>query len=61
VLTVVGVTSADVDNVLASPMTDFEDALLACCAMRLKALYIVTRDGNGFHQSPIQAFLDVAP
>ena len=55
VLTVVGVAPADVDDALASPMPDFEDALLACCAKRQKATYVVTRDAKGFQQSPVPA------
>ena len=42
-----------VQNGLASDMTDFEDALLACCAKRVKADYIVTRNKVDFKLSPV--------
>ena len=57
------VTPADVQNALASDMPDYEDALLAFCAKRQKAEYIITRNEKDFVQSPIpaispQAFLE---
>ncbi|MGQ9558074.1 MAG: PIN domain-containing protein [Desulfurispora sp.] len=35
------------------PMTDYEDALLAVCAKRVNADYIVTRDLEHFRNSPV--------
>jgi len=60
---VVTSNSADVQNALASEMPDYEDALLACCAKRQKARYIVTRNEKDFNESPVpaiapQAFLE---
>jgi len=60
---VVTSNSADVQNALASEMPDYEDALLACCAKRQKARYVVTRNEKDFKKSPIpaitpQAFLE---
>jgi len=55
VLTVVGISSGDVDAALDSTMPDFEDALLACCAERQRAEYVVTRNAKDFQQSPVPA------
>ena len=45
------------DSVLAidSPMTDYEDALIAFCAERHKVDYIVTRNVADFKHSPVPA------
>ena len=51
----VDVTPDDVHNALMSNMSDFEDALLAYCAERQKAGFIVTRNINDFKHSPITA------
>lgn len=40
---------------IESPMPDFEDALLVESARHWSADYIVTRDGNGFDDSPVKA------
>jgi len=60
---VVDINAADVQAALASDMTDYEDALLACCAKRQRASYIITRNEKDFKQSPSpalspQAFLE---
>jgi predicted nucleic acid-binding protein len=49
------VTAPDVQNALASAMPDYEDALLACCAGRQKADYIITRNEKDFELSPVPA------
>ena len=54
-LKVLDSTAADVQNALASPMPDYEDALLACCARRQKAEYIITRNENDFQLSQVPA------
>lgn len=41
---VVSVSGEDCEKVLTLPMDDFEDALLAVCAKRIRADYIVSRD-----------------
>lgn len=50
---VLDIINADVQNALNSEMTDYEDALLACCAKRQKADYIVTRNDKDFKKSEI--------
>jgi predicted nucleic acid-binding protein len=57
------VTNADFQNAMAAEMPDYEDALLAYCAKRHKAEYIVTRNESDFGFSPVpavspQSFLD---
>lgn len=50
------------DDCLAAldlPMADYEDALLACCARRWKADYIVTRNIKDFTGAPIKAVTPV--
>ncbi|MCL2620738.1 MAG: PIN domain-containing protein [Defluviitaleaceae bacterium] len=47
--------SVDVMTALASPMKDFEDALLAACAKRHGMDYIVTRNEADFAHSPVPA------
>jgi len=54
-LTVLDITAVDVQNALALEMADYEDALLACCARRYKAAYIVTRNEKDFQLSPVPA------
>ena len=49
------VIPADVQNALASDMPDFEDGLLACCAKRQNAKYIITRNEKDFEHSPVPA------
>ena len=50
-----GITPADVQNALALDMPDYEDGLLASCAKRQKADYIITRNEKDFFQSPVSA------
>jgi predicted nucleic acid-binding protein len=52
-LTVIDVTVADFRNAIISAMPDFEDALLAGCAARSKADWIVTRNTKDFGASPV--------
>ena len=54
-LKVVDINAADVQAALASEMTDYEDALLASCAKRQRAAYIITRNGKDFKLSPVKA------
>jgi predicted nucleic acid-binding protein len=49
------VTVADYRSAIASDIADFEDAILAACAKRIKADYIVTRNTRDFTQSPVPA------
>lgn len=55
VLDVVEVSGTDCVKAFALPMTDYEDALLAHCAKRIKAHYIITRNTKDFAGSPVDA------
>jgi len=50
-----GVQKADITRAFSSGMKDFEDAVQASCAKRIKAEYIVTRNLRDFEESPVQA------
>jgi len=52
---VAGVTADDLQNALASDVSDYEDGLLSCCAKRLKVKYIITRNVKDFTLSPVPA------
>jgi predicted nucleic acid-binding protein len=54
-LKILDVKSMDVTHALLSPITDYEDALLACTAERQKLNYIITRNEKDFKQSAVQA------
>ena len=49
----VDVLAADVTEAFNLPIDDFEDALFAQCAKRIKADYIITRNPNDFMSSPV--------
>jgi predicted nucleic acid-binding protein len=49
------VIPADIEAAFASEMDDFEDAVAAAVATRIKAGYIVTRNGKDFEKSPVPA------
>ena len=57
---VLDVTFYDVQNALASTMLDYEDGLLAYCALRHNANYIITRNELDFIQSPVTAISPLA-
>lgn len=50
-----GVQKADILCAFSCGMKDFEDAVQASCAKRIKAEYIVTRNLQDFEESPVQA------
>ena len=52
-VTLADVMAKDVTESFKLPMDDFEDALLAQCAKRLKADYIITRNEKDFMDSPV--------
>ena len=57
------VLATDVNEAFNLPMDDYEDALFAQCAIRVKADYIITRNPKDFKNSPVpcmepEAFLD---
>lgn len=49
------VVPADIHTAFASDMDDFEDAVIASVANRVKADYIVTRNKKDFIKSPVSA------
>ena len=51
--TIADVTSEHIRNAFQSPMEDYEDAVLAECALQSKANYIITRDKKDFINSPV--------
>lgn len=54
-LTIIDVTSTDIDKALNDNMPDFEDAVIAYSAKRAKTDYIITRNLKDFVNSPVPA------
>ncbi|GHV33170.1 PIN domain-containing protein [Clostridia bacterium] len=54
-VTLTDVFAKDVTAALDSPVSDFEDALVAQCAKRVRADYIVTRNEKDFAKSTVPA------
>lgn len=54
-LRIVGLSSDDVQEALAQKWNDFEDCLVARCASKINADYIVTRNVKDFARSSIRA------
>lgn len=54
-LQVVGVSSADIAKALSMKWNDFEDCLVACCAQKIGADFIITRNSKDFARSPVTA------
>ena len=52
---IVTVDKADCIKALELDMEDYEFALIATCAKKLKAAHIITRNTEGFHNSPVPA------
>jgi predicted nucleic acid-binding protein len=51
---IVDISGKDCEHALESPLADYEDALIAVCASRIGADYIVTRDEDFLRaQSPV--------
>ncbi|MCL2867496.1 MAG: PIN domain-containing protein [Clostridia bacterium] len=57
IVNVANVLKSDITSGFSSDMKDYEDAVQASCAERMKADYIVTRNINDFAKSPIPAIL----
>ena len=57
VIDVAGVLKSDILAAFINGMRDYEDAVQASCAGRIKADYIVTRNAKDFIGSPIPAIL----
>lgn len=55
ILDVAAVGKSEINGAFQSEMTDFEDAVQAQCAKRLKADYIVTRNLRDFKASHVPA------
>jgi len=55
VVHVLDVNAADCEKAFDLPMSDYEDALLACCGKRHKVDYIVTRNLKHYEGSPVKA------
>jgi predicted nucleic acid-binding protein len=55
IIGIVSVTRSDLIKALALEFSDFEDALQAQCAVKLKADLIVTRNVKDFRTSPVPA------
>ncbi|WP_172135235.1 PIN domain-containing protein [Adlercreutzia sp. ZJ473] len=54
-LQIVGITPEDVKEALAQKWSDFEDCLVARCASKVGADYIITRNVKDFARSSIRA------
>lgn len=55
ILDIANVGKADILGAMELGMPDYEDALAAQCAKRIKADYIITRNTAGFIASPVPA------
>jgi predicted nucleic acid-binding protein len=51
----VDTTVHDIEQAMTSPMSDFEDAVIAAVARRESADYIITRNAKDFIASPVPA------
>lgn len=54
-LQLVGISAEDAQKALAARWGDFEDCLVARCAEKIKADYIVTRNVKDFRASSVEA------
>jgi predicted nucleic acid-binding protein len=57
IVEVVPVLKSDINAALTSDLSDFEGAVQAACAARVKADYIITRNVRDFKNSPVPAIL----
>jgi predicted nucleic acid-binding protein len=55
ILEIVSVNKKDLLKAFDMGFSDYEDALVAQCALKIKADYIITRDCNDFIKSPVKA------
>ena len=53
-ISILSVTEKDIDTAFARDWKDFEDAVQMCCAERIKADYIITRNIKDFTASNIE-------
>lgn len=54
-LQLVSVTPEDAKKALAKRWNDFEDCLVSCCAEKIGADYIITRNVKDFRRSKVEA------
>ena len=59
-LDIADVGRVDILNAMELELSDFEDALAAQCAKRVKAEYVVTRDISDYENSPVPAIKPAA-
>ncbi len=55
IVDVVPALKSDINTALVGKVSDFEDAVQAACAVRIKAEFIVTRNKKHFIGSPVPA------
>ena len=55
ITSVADVTRGDINNAFSSAMSDYEDAVQAYCAKRIRADFIITRNTRDFAGSPVKA------
>jgi predicted nucleic acid-binding protein len=60
VFAIVGINAQDCVRALESPMNDYEDALVAVCASKIGADYIITRDGDFLQAQTLVPTIDPA-
>lgn len=53
VITPVGISAEDTLQAARLEWEDYEDCLIALCASKAKADYLITRDKKGFQRSPV--------
>lgn len=52
---ILDVTDSDCKEALLTEMSDYEDAMISCCALRNHIDYIVTRNIKDYEKSEVQA------
>ena len=57
IVEILDVNSADCNNALVSPITDFEDAVLSSCATRHAVDFIVTRNPRDYKNSAVPCII----
>jgi len=55
ILDIVSINKKDLLKAFDMGFSDYEDALIAQCALKIKADYIITRDCNDFISSPVNS------
>jgi predicted nucleic acid-binding protein len=60
IVDVADVLKRDIVSAFSSGMSDYEDAVQAICAHRIRADYIVTHNLQDFRQSPVKAIAPIA-